>query len=871
MAAAMADSVPVAALVEKVLPVFLAAALASLAKAAFLVKLDLALSQGLLKMLVRITSVKQWVLVAVRGSAGQSSSHQAEPWSISGNGTLDGTATGGTNGNGTGSAFGGGIFYQGTDGTTSTLNVGASNQTFSSAIADYIGSGGTNPNGGATASDQGGSLGLTKSGGGTLTLAAANTYTGGTLVAAGTLQTAVQDAIDPGTAVDVETNLNVDGFQQDFGVLSGNGTIIDNGTATQLNVGVGNASSTFTGLLEDGTGTLSLGKMGTGTFILTNANTYTGTTTISAGTLQLGNGGTKSAIANTSSIVDNGTLAFDHSDTETTIAQISGTGSVTQIGSGTTILTANNTYTGSTTITAGTLQLGNGGTFSTINGTSGVIDNGALVFDHSDVETTNLSVSGTGSLRQIGSGTTILTNNSTYTGTTTISAGTLQLGNGGFNSTISGTSAIVDNGALVFDRADSETTTAPISGNGSLSQIGSGTTVLTGTNTYTGSTTISTGTLQLGNGGTTGSIDGTSGVLDNGRLVFDHSDTETTNLLISGTGSLVQGSLGTTILTNNSTYTGTTTIIGTLQLGNGGFNSTISGTSSITDNGSLVFDTRDTETTKALISGNGAVSQIGSGTTILSGNNTYSGGTTIYGGTLDLTQTTSAGSGGITFGATGGQATGTLALEVTAQPPAGSTFGNALANFTGGATLDLKGFTNAFLLPGSMGNSLTVYGFGGSNQQLEGETFTLDGNVAPAYMVSSDGNGGTFVTAAAVCFAAGTQIRTARGDVAVEHLAVGDLVTTASGTARLVVWLGHRMVERPREDACPVRIRGGAFGANLPERDLLLSPGHPVLVGADEDNDWRPPRADHVPDQRHHDRAGRGRRGHLLARRAGRA
>ena len=104
------------------------------------------------------------------------------------------------------------------------------------------------------------------------------------------------------------TNLDVAKFQQDFGSLTGNGTVSDNGAATQLNVGVRGISSTFNGLLQNGTGTLSLGKMGAGTTILTNNDTYTGTTTISAGTLQLGNGGTNSTISGTSGITDNGAL-----------------------------------------------------------------------------------------------------------------------------------------------------------------------------------------------------------------------------------------------------------------------------------------------------------------------------------------------------------------------------------------------------------------------------------------------------------------------------------------------------------------------------------------------------------------------------------
>ena len=98
------------------------------------------------------------------------------------------------------------------------------------------------------------------------------------------------------------------------------------------------------------------------------------------------------------------TLAFNRSDAATFPGLVSGTGSLAQIGTGTTILTANNTYTGGTTISAGTLQLGNGGTSGGIVGN--VIDNGALAFNRSDVATFPGLVSGTGSLAQIGTGTT---------------------------------------------------------------------------------------------------------------------------------------------------------------------------------------------------------------------------------------------------------------------------------------------------------------------------------------------------------------------------------------------------------------------------------------------------------------------------------
>ncbi len=79
-----------------------------------------------------------------------------------------------------------------------------------------------------------------------------------------------------------------------------------------------------------------------------------------------------------------------------------------------------------------------------------------------------------------------------------------------------------------------------LSGPGQLVVTGPGIVTLTGSDTYTGSTTISGGTLQVGNGGSGASIGGTSGVLDNSVLVFNHGDTVTLSADISGNGSLTQ-------------------------------------------------------------------------------------------------------------------------------------------------------------------------------------------------------------------------------------------------------------------------------------------------------------------------------------------
>jgi hypothetical protein len=84
-----------------------------------------------------------------------------------------------------------------------------------------------------------------------------------------------------------------------------------------------------------------------------------------------------------------------------------------------------------------------------------------------------------------------------------------------------------------------------------------------------------------------------------------------------------------------------------------------------------------------------------------------------------------------------------------------------------------------------------------------------------------------------ICFMAGTLIATPAGPVRVEDLAVGDLVVTASGDAAPVRWIGRQTVSRVFANPArvlPVRIKAGALADNLPERDLLVSPCHSLLL-----------------------------------------
>jgi hypothetical protein len=84
-----------------------------------------------------------------------------------------------------------------------------------------------------------------------------------------------------------------------------------------------------------------------------------------------------------------------------------------------------------------------------------------------------------------------------------------------------------------------------------------------------------------------------------------------------------------------------------------------------------------------------------------------------------------------------------------------------------------------------------------------------------------------------VCFVAGTRVATPTGEAPVERLAIGDLVLTAQGNARPIVWIGTGRVlatRGRRSAATPVIVRGGALADNVPTRDLRVTKGHSLLL-----------------------------------------
>ena len=385
---------------------------------------------------------------------------------------------------------------------------------------------------------------ISKSGLGILLFTQPNTYTGASTISSGTLALTGTGSIATSSGVilsasganfDISDTFTGATLQGLTGVV---GTTVSLGSQT-LTVNLASGANTFNGVLQDGGigggagGSLAL--TGAGTLLLTQVNTYTGPTTVSGGTLAVT--GTGSVAASSGVALTASGANFDISDTGSgaTVRSLSGVaGSTVSLGNRT--LTVNVPVGGSATF-AGVLMDGG------LSGLSG------------------------GSLAIAGPGTEILTGTNTYTGTTSISAGTLQIGNGGTSGSIAGN--VVDNAALAFDRSDSPIFAGVISGTGTVTQAGSGTLVLTGTNTYGGGTTISAGTLQIGNGGTSGSVAGN--ITDNSALVFDRSDTVTFIGGIAGASSatLSQRGTGSLILdANNSGFAGTTTVAaGTLEVG----------------------------------------------------------------------------------------------------------------------------------------------------------------------------------------------------------------------------------------------------------------------------------------------------------------
>ncbi|MEJ8859955.1 autotransporter-associated beta strand repeat-containing protein [Variovorax robiniae] len=355
----------------------------------------------------------------------------------------------------------------------------------------------------------GGPARLISSDAGLLVLGGANTYSGGTAINGGSVQ------------VSADNNLGA----ASGGLSLNKGTLISSATfGSARNIGLGSDGGTFApmaGTTLSLTGPISgpgmLTQSGSGTLVLSGANSYAGGTFLANGVLAVASdanlgasggplefgGGTLRTDADLS-LATTRTVTFDapggridtNGHTATIVQTIGGSGGLTKLGSGTLVLAGNNAYEGGTTISAGTLQIGNGGAAGSF-GAGDIANNGVIAFNRGDASAVSNAISGSGSLQQIGAGTTTLTGANSYTGGTTISNGTLQLGNGADTGSITG-NVSVTNGTLAFNRNNLYTFEGLISGSGGVSQSGTGATVLSAANTYSGATTVAAGTLRAG-------------------------------------------------------------------------------------------------------------------------------------------------------------------------------------------------------------------------------------------------------------------------------------------------------------------------------------------------------------------------------------
>ncbi len=309
-----------------------------------------------------------------------------------------------------------------------------------------------------------GSRGYFKTGAGTLLLSGTNTYTGYTNIDAGKVQ--VTGTLSSSTTVDNEGIFDVDSTNTVASVFgSGN---VELASGITLTTGDTN-NRTISGVVS---GSGNLVKTGSGTLTLSGTNTYTGTTTISTGTLTVS--GLLGSGTHSSNIINNSTLNYTSSSNQNLSGVISGTGLLTQNGSGTLTLSDLNTYSGTTTINSGTISISldtglgtapgsataghltiNGGTLQsttdfTLDSNRGVAlgsSHGTFNVDTGTTLTVAGVVAGSNNLIKAGDGRLILSGVNTYSGNTTISAGTLEvsglLGSGNYSGNISNSGGLL--------------------------------------------------------------------------------------------------------------------------------------------------------------------------------------------------------------------------------------------------------------------------------------------------------------------------------------------------------------------------------------------------------------------------------------------
>ena len=573
---------------------------------------------------------------------------------------------------------------------------------------------------------------LTKSNTGTVTLSTANTYSGGTTISGGKIIASVVGSLGTGSVTNNATLDLTGGAVTYTGLstgLSGNGTVnvtLPTGSSSAIlngnysgftgiwNIGVGaaagdgkvqmngldNASSTIN-VLSNGT-VFATGAITKNAAIVLNG----GDTGESQGQLRLEGGatwagpvtlagditGTGDGIVGSNS--NGGTISGD-------IGETGGPRALVKVGASTIVLSGNNTYTGATTVSAGTLKLGSAGALgSSMVHTSGVTIGGAAILDLAGIATTAtvpLTLNSSASAFDVGcffnSGASV-----TFAGTVTLNANT-RVGAGTIvlNNTITGNSKNLNRDGLG---------TLELSNSGTVS-LGS---LLAnrGTIQVDAGTTLDVTSISIGTGNSVGAGLTLSGgaVTSSGAAQFGTGSGSSSGTLQLNSGTLTVPSITKGATTFNANFNG-----GTLKANAASAGFLTASSAKVQAGGALIDDGGNAITiaqplihdTVLAATPDGGLGKFGLGTLTLSGVNTYTGDTTVSAGTLELAATTAS-----------------LKFIPT---------DNGVSNkITGGGTLTLKGVFNIDLTgaAATLGNSWTLVDVGTLAETFD-TSFSVDG------------------------------------------------------------------------------------------------------------------------------------------------
>lgn len=586
---------------------------------------------------------------------------------------------------------------------------------------------------------------LTKTGSATLFLTDANTYTGATVISAGTLALGTAaNRISDSSAVSVASGATFDlvQFSDTVGSIAGAGSITASGTgALGLTFGGLNTNTEFSGTITDAAGsTLSLTKNGTGTTILsgTGANTFDGTVTVNTGgTLNIRKDSALGSTTAGTTVASGGALEVQGGITVTGEAlSLSGTG-VDTAGALRNV-SGNNTLTGAVTLAGATLIRSEADTLTLSTGGISGAQN-LTVAGAGNTVISGIVGTGAGTVTKNGTGTLVLSAANTYTGATTVNAGTLEiqnatglgtagagttvasgatlavagsaytstegltiagsgvgglgaLRNAGADHTLSGNIALSAESAIGVAAGTTLTASGVVSGTGfGLTKLDTGTLVLSGANSYTGTTAVSAGTLQVTGAGTLGTAANPTTVASGATLAFQNlSASSAENITAAGSGvggaGAIRSLAGTNTLTGNLTFNADTTV------------GVTAGSLAVSGN----------------VTGAYGLVKSGAGTLTLSGTaNAYTGSTTVRNGTLAVTTAAPVSTNGAL-----GNSGSTVQLGDSGTA-AGDNLGLLIGNAAGGVTVSRAISVNDF-------NSSGTTTLGGTNTS---GTNTFAGNI----------------------------------------------------------------------------------------------------------------------------------------------